>query len=832
MKYQKLFFAAILSLFAAGMTACSDSDENWPLGGPENENCQYVSFPSQTTSYTLDPADPTTLTFKAVREKYDTAITVPVEVTASAENIFTVSPIEFAEGQTETTFTISFPEAEPGTTYTCEVAVTDNAYASIYGQGAKSLSVEVTRVAWIDVDADKSIEYDGQTYTGYEWYTDDIISVLFNTGNPTYPVKVQVRSDTVDEDYPNGPNGLAGIYRMVNPYGALYPLNVPGDYSEEDVYIEINAMNVNEVYIEMQPMGVDWGYGEMYIYSLAADYKASGQSGAGYFGKIEAGAITFPTRSLLFAMADYQNGGFFYTNNSGEFRLVVCQDQEVDYSLGLTAAEPANGTINVAAQLGGDVATVKYATFEGVLDDAQVAEYSEAMEKGTYTTQSITASGTIALSFETTGKYTLVANIYDAAGTLQGYKAISFGYIAANDNVPVVLTSKLELTSQYEAEGITRENAMRMVVYGENIESGYYGFFPTVDVSSGNLAAFVQEMGEKFTDEELAAINGNGLSGMITKLSPGMSYTLVVLANNGYISKVVSTELTTEGTLDPWNIFYTSADLAATGAGYAKEAWMKSWNLYAVDYFETSSLRIPMGQAVISDDTTNDTADDDMINIKLSALDNYLVENTGLMASYADEMVYLLAQGNTGTTSQSLYAVPRFLCQENSQSIFAVDYAMVGGKVADGIIAFVPNPGYTTQGYTFDCYFINLYSTYDAESGAYSGSQGGVLAMGWPLLVEPSAEGTVDAGTLNLLGKALTYVPDNYVELRGLDRARAMLQDRQTMNFAKNRTIVETQMPAGAAVEAKASFTPGTAAPAVDRRHIKDSKAVQTGIRL
>lgn len=511
--------------------------------------------------------------------------------------------------------------------------------------------------------------------------------------------------------------------------------------------------------------------------------------------------------------------------------MVVCQEQEVDYSLTLSAAEPVNGTIDIAAKLGRDVATVKYATFEGVLDASQAAEYSAGMEAGTYPTQSITASGKISLTFETTGKYTLVANIYDAAGKLQGYQLTSFGYIAANDNVPVVLTGKLELTSEYEAEGVTRENSMRAIIYGKDIEAGYFGLFPSDDVPSSNLAAFIQEMGSEFTDEQLEAINGKGLSLMATKLNSGMEYTLVIWANNGYISKIFTTELATEGTLDPWHVFYTSADFAQTGSGYAKDAWLKTWNLYAVDYFETSVLRTAMGQAVITDDTANDTADKDFINIKLTALDEYLKENTGLMATYKDEVVYLLAQGNTGTTAQSYYAVPRFLCQEDPQSIFAADNALVGGKVAEGIIAFAPHPTYIAQGYTFDCYFINLYSAYDAETGKYSGNVGGVMAMGWPMLVEPSAEASVDAATIDLIGKALTYIPDNGVELRGLDRARAMLRERQTLNFAKNNTIAEKEVPAGAAVEAKATFTPDVTVKN-DVRNLKNGNADRSGIEL
>ncbi len=834
MKFSKRLVYGVLAMLLTSVVACSENDDaGWQPGEADAENCQGVYFPSQQTAFTLDPADPTTLTFTASRVKYETEITVPVEVVASEEGVFTVSDIHFDEGQTETSFTVSFPNAATGVTYTCSIAAVGNDYVSIYSSNPSELSLSVTRVAWLDVDADKSIVYDGDTYTGYEWYTEDVMTALFTFTPPigSYPVKVQVRGDSIDEDYPNGPNGLAGIYRMVNPYGPNTPFGSPSmgaSFPAEDTYIIINAENVNEVYIDMQKMGIDLGYGACYIYSLAADYLGAGMSGAGYYGKIEAGTITFPTRSLLFAMAGYNNGGFYYGNPNGGFRLVICQDQEVDYSLLLSAAEPVNGVVDIAATLGRDVAKVKYAFFESEITEKQAEEYSEGMADGTYETKEITETGTIAAQLEATGKYTIVANIYDEANTLKGYEMLSFGYIAADDEVPVVLTAKTELTSQYEAEGITVKNAFRAIIYGEGVESGYWGVFETEKLGN-DLAAQVKEDGEEFSAEQLEAVNGTGWSQMVTGLNEGTSYTLVVWAYNGYVSKVLTVEQTTDGDPDPLQIKYYAEDLLETG--YAKADWLKTWNYYAVDAYDDSgnTNRQLIGQVVISENEA-DSEEIDYINISGlgGGLESALTGGDGpFVAEYEQELVYLSCGHYFGMYANAYYVTNRFTAEE-STSVYNAPYALVGGKVADGMIAFVPYPPYIQQGLTFTGIFFGAYQTYDAEGGTFSDLAGGLGHYQWLLLVDPALDGT--AGEVEAAVKRASLQPTNYVELRGPALVRALL-NRDEWPAGRTFETRTVEMPALGAADAKVSFTPGAAQPQIGSRTLKKAGAERATLR-
>lgn len=57
------------------------------------------------------------------------------------------------------------------------------------------------------------------------------------------------------------------------------------------------------------------------------------------------------------------------------------------------------------------------------------------------------------------------------------YEFLSFGYVKAGDDKPVVPSVRTELTWEFEAQGHTPENSIRGILFGENIESGYMGLF-------------------------------------------------------------------------------------------------------------------------------------------------------------------------------------------------------------------------------------------------------------------------------------------------------------------------------------------------------------------
>lgn len=97
----------------------------------------------------------------ALEEQYDAfvsakcdanlaAIEVPITITGGDKEIFTISSAKFEQGKWVGEYTISFPKAEIGTTYTVQYAVTDPQYVSYYSEDATA-TFEVTRAKWIPI---------------------------------------------------------------------------------------------------------------------------------------------------------------------------------------------------------------------------------------------------------------------------------------------------------------------------------------------------------------------------------------------------------------------------------------------------------------------------------------------------------------------------------------------------------------------------------------------------------------------------------------------------------------------------------------------------------
>ena len=153
---------------------------------------------------------------------------------------------------------------------------------------------------------------------GMAAYREDFITTIFDVENLTYEVEIQ-------ENRAN-----PGLYRLVNPYGAAYPYNGEGYYdASEDHYMIIDAQDPSAVTIWQTYTGLDWGYGEMMVWSLADLYLSNGNAteeeiaDAGFFGKLENGVITFPTKTLIVSMEELEDGGLFYANINGQFAVVL-----------------------------------------------------------------------------------------------------------------------------------------------------------------------------------------------------------------------------------------------------------------------------------------------------------------------------------------------------------------------------------------------------------------------------------------------------------------------------------------------------------------------------
>lgn len=830
MKNLKYLFYALSAIFA--LAACTD-DKTSPAE-PDVENCYNVYFPSQDNAadLTLDPSAPTSLEFTIMRSNDKDAITVPVDIIASEEGIFTASEIEFAEGQTETTFMVEFPQAALGTSYSCTLAVTDPQYVSRYTGKPAFVKFSIMRAKWLPVDPDRVITYDdgdGEAqYTGYEWFSDDVTTALFDSFD-TYPVQVEVREDTIDEDYPNGTNGLGGLYRMIEPWG-------------RGVDIEIDARNPKQVFIRQQLMGIDHNtYGQFVISSMAYMCLRNPNNGDPdeYYGKIENGAIVFPTKSLLFAMEKYNDGAFYYANSNSKFRLEICAAQVVDYSLKLTVGEPEDGEIAIAAKLGTDVAKVKYAFFEGSLNAVQSGENSANIDAGKVeSAKELTATGVITAQFEKTGVYTMIANIYDKENKLQGYETVSFGYIAAGEEKPVVLNCGITITDKYAPQGYSSEDSAEIYIYGKDIVSGSFALIEAEKAAAiEDMDEYLEKEGTAFTAAMLDRINGDGFSGVIGNLVGGTEYMLVVKAFNGYVSDYFQATATTNGTPHPLKRTYTADDVDAIGGG--KTELFKKWNYYAKCFNEAGnalvSQREYLGQVEFTENTTDDNAEKGLDVIDATGF----TAHVGQKLQFDDKMTFLYdsdfiftlgSQTFNGATYKDQPLAVQYLC--NGLSIYpdvALNMALVGGIVEDGYMAFVSLPDYSEQNVDFNGFLLgafsdNTYKTRNAILEAYN-----EIMLVDPAVddMAPKEEGSAAPKAVsthalrNLATNAAT--PNNFVELRGHERMHALIYEMRAAKSVRNaaRTLEPVEMPALGEAEAKVSFKQGLPQQSFDRSRLE-----------
>ena len=758
---KSLLYVLGATLLFAG---CSD-DDTVTVGAEDDPNCYGVYFPSQENIGDLefDPAAAPEAKFIVRRNRDNDAITVPVTITGSEEGIFTATEIEFDEGQTETEFIVSFDGTEVGQTYSCEINIEDPLYASLYSERATGFKFSVTRVKW-DLVKGPNGETKGK-------WRDDLFSSLFGIDNVYAEKEIEIYERA---DQP-------GYYRIKDIYDTAYTIALfGGNYGGfTSTYTILDATNPDMIYLPKQWTGRYVGSDG--VLGFASNVPQNGFRNGSDYGKNENGVFTFPANGVLVNF-DSDPEGWYYGNGSGMLRIMLPGAKSYDYSLALSAGETVDGKVNIAVRFGADVAKVKYAFYTGSTNDATVEVRGGEIAAGDTPSQELSAAGTVEAQFDATGAYSMVAVAYNAAGEATNTAYADFGYVAAGDEEEqaVVMTVLTELTNEYAAQGITKENSIKVIMYGQNIQSGYYGLFSTASVEGLTEAQLLQALpasGDPFTEEDLADINGSGWVDTFTKLSKGTSYTMLVMVNNGYYTKLYAVEQTTQGDPDPFDIHYTFDDLLATPT--KEKLFGTEWNYYAVDAYDDNDNinRQYLGTVTFSENTEDDTASADFVNATgfTSSLAQALSTKDDTFAFQRLSNGLLVPTPNNYFGQVSLggntyYVRNGFSCEEKEGVYPTQNGTMYGGYVAEGFMAFTPNPNFTDQGYTFVGLWFGAYTGYDGTN--WSGGVGGLAHYQYLLLVDPEYDPNEAASTA--VSKALKIQPTNYVELRGEELAKAL----------------------------------------------------------
>ena len=532
-------FRNILFLSSLTLVLAACQEEKVEPGEKDLDGCYGVYFPAQDNAVklVLDPAEPTSTKITVMRKNSEGEITVPVTV-ADTSKLFKFAPITFKDGQAETTIDVTFDGIGIGNTYLASLTIEDPAYASKYNSNPISIDIKVIREKWnnlgvgtwvehgvFNFDAPENViihqndldktkyriymrypdpEKEGEEYALYSSKSDEYLSLrLLKSGEV---VKSKKEDFKVDKD------GLVLF--------DIFDTGIPYDTGAPNIWF-VHPFNLSKSV-------------NLWYYNKVISYQDDGVTPAG----------------IQLAPYYYINGlgAIDRSQEDGIITIVFPGAVLTDYTINVSVGETVDGEIPVKFALGADVATAKYAVYEGELSKAAAERHANAIVKGDEESKVVPETGAVSLTLDKSGVYSLVAVSLDDKNEFQESAVSTFNYVAKGDEekYPVTVSAGLELTSRYEPEGYTKVNSALFYVYGKGLTELKASLIPTAKLDPAKLDSLAREP-KSVSDSILNLVNTTGWTDLFTELAPVTDYTLIVWASNGYRSKVVTSEITTEG---------------------------------------------------------------------------------------------------------------------------------------------------------------------------------------------------------------------------------------------------------------------------------------------
>lgn len=771
--YKIMTLVAVASLV---LVSCAKKEVPYEKGTADLANCYGVFFPPQEASgnHELDPAEPTEITFDVSRSVSTGDITVPVVLISDTPELFTVEPLVFADGQTESTVTVSFPKAEMGTPYSFSLSIEDPQYALIYGEGATGISTSFTRVKWNNLGTGKWRE---EFFSG-------VMGSYVSPANPVWDVTIYERDDK------------PGMFRLYGVYNEEHIIGWLGDaYKEyhdgvdDDLVIVLDATNPKKVWFPYICIGWQFYsngpfyFGSLVEENLSACPDMSGYTSSANYGTYENGIVTFPARGMAYGFSADEWWG--RANPDAMFYLALPGATPVDYSLKLSSSLTNAGVTPISVTTGMDVTYIKYAVYEGKLTAKEVAAKAAeivAAEEGEgegegpavaifdeLTPNEVGSAklGTLGVKGGETGVYTIVAVSFDKEDGDHDIASTDFTFVSAEEPVPVVINCGLELTGKYAPQGYTTENSLEFFVYGKEIVDAKIGVFKYIDIVSKGQAAIVASLksGKSLTADQIAAINDKGYVDLATGLVPGTEYYLLVWASNGYEDTVVSsTGVSTEG--DPLPIYqdYSVENYYEDGEFASRDDVIGTWNYYGTDAYGTLGMREYLGKlSFTASETATEGPDDyglfdeyvyaDGLFGDLSWLANYGMNTKATVEMDVYAGIIYSFQDATVEGDYKVYAGAKALNDWGYNATYCAAFF----PVADGYYAYIDVSKYATS--------------YNFCGIGLADPEAGWIANIWdPLMVDPEKDnnGIVSASSIKSTKKLMSDVvaahKENFVE--------------------------------------------------------------------
>lgn len=738
---KRYFIYLVSAVFAFAAVSCQEELRYQP-GEQDAENCYGVFFPVQTGvgDLQIEPTDPTVLTYTVRRSRTEGELHVPVKVLDTAQ-VFSVTEIVFQDEEAVAEVQVYFPSIEMGKTYECTLQIDGDEYVSKYSQNASSLRFSVTMIKWNTL-----LGPNGET-TGR--YRDAVFQDWFSVSDAGAEASVQIQER---DDMP----GYYRIYDVYNPsyMSAIFGGNMSGNcvYSS---YMYIDATNPDKVWIPTFKCGLilHSDYGEIsigsYVTENAADF---GSSITSVYGKMREGVIEFPSGSLQMKL---EMMGWYSANATGKHRVILPGYSAKDYNVELTVGvSDEQGMLPVKVDFGRDVTQVWMAAYEGTLTETAAAEQEQLILSGAADVEitKIKRKDTYKFSFDKTGMYSIVAIGLDASGNIQSSDNISFGYLdaadAKGDAKPVVLTCGLTVSDKYAAEGLTAKNSLELYINGKNIQRLHAGIYEKDEWEKNRESLLNEIRGSQFNKTNLDLVNGTGLSLKQGYLVPGTGYVLVVEAYNGYREKLFVAEATTDGKWDPRLAHYDMGDINTDLIPAGQTGYYGDYRYYGIEAGSYSREYIGDAKIYVGSGDLEGYTYATIEGLFPNARNKFNMKDDRMTFIYLDGFLYNYDQVFEHFMYQGGIYYPMALMYTQSGQAYGGMIGLMGGYVADGVLAIVDSGQFADYGEVCDGFALIAYS--DMSHTVYTGLLEIVTEM---LLIRPDLDDELVAKNGALLPK-------------------------------------------------------------------------------
>lgn len=296
--YNRIIGLLMSLCLVVAFTACNESVDYEMASVPNN--AQVFFHNNISTKVNLSNKE-RTFTIPVYRLDTIGSLTVPVTFSYDEEGVFTLpTSVTFEDGSRVAYMEIGYDASKfEYDVYVPLTATIDESQSTPYGFNSIDFQVGIP-ATW--------------TTLGKATYCEVFIGDLL--GLPAeYEVTIQ-ESDV-----------KPGLYRLVAPYGSVYPYyGYRDEYdTSKSYYLEIDATDPDKVIIAEQETGIDMGYGMTSVLSMAYYYIENGapEKAESYYGTLKDGVITFPAGGLLVSFADYNDGALMIANRNGSFYVAL-----------------------------------------------------------------------------------------------------------------------------------------------------------------------------------------------------------------------------------------------------------------------------------------------------------------------------------------------------------------------------------------------------------------------------------------------------------------------------------------------------------------------------